>query len=76
MKSRDDRGPGLNEAGGCSVDWTWLKGERIASVENGLETLTITFESGRVFTVRAMLWQGKPFLAFDPFQPPPRQPPG
>lgn len=76
MESRDDRGQGLNEAGGCSVDWTWLKGERIASVENGLEILTITFESGRIFTVRALLWQGKPFLAFDPVRPPPLRPPG
>jgi hypothetical protein len=57
---------GLNQDGGCAVDWSWLAGERIVAVTNGLDTLTITFESGLVFTTRALLWQGKPFLSFDP----------
>jgi hypothetical protein len=61
---------GLNEDGGCAVDWRWLTGEQVASMTNGLDTLTFTFGSGRTFTVRALLWQGKPFLAFDPYQPP------
>jgi hypothetical protein len=63
-------GSGLNQDGGCAVDWSWLAGERIASVTNGLDTVTITFESGLVFTTRALLWQGKPFLSFDPHAPP------
>jgi hypothetical protein len=64
----DDGRPagGLNQNGGCAVDWSWLAGERIVSVTNGLDTLTLTFESGLVFTTRALLWQGKPFLSFDP----------
>jgi len=61
---------GLNEDVGCAVDWSWLAGERIASVISGLDFLTITFESGRVFKTKALLWQGKPFLAFDPYQAP------
>jgi hypothetical protein len=59
---------GLNDDGGCAVDWSWLAGERVASVKNGLDNLTITFESGLVFTARAMLWQGKAFLAFEPYR--------
>lgn len=73
-----DDGKGLNDQGGCAVDWGWLVNERIASVANGLDALTITFASGMVFEVRAALWQGKPFLAFNPFRqsaaPPPTSP--
>jgi len=61
---------GLNSDGGCAVDWSWLTGERIVSITNSLDTLTITFESGLVFTTRAMLWQGQPFLGFKPHAPP------
>lgn len=61
---------GLNEDGGCAIDWSWLGGERVASVKSGLDTLTVTFESGLVFTTRAMLWQGKAFLSFEPHKSP------
>jgi hypothetical protein len=61
---------GLNSDGGCAVDWSWLSGERIVAITNSLDTLTITFESGLVFTTRAMLWQGQPFLGFKPHAPP------
>jgi hypothetical protein len=61
---------GLNAAGGCAVDWSWLRGQRIASVTSALDSVTITFEGGLVFTTRALLWQGKPFLAFDPYAAP------
>jgi hypothetical protein len=57
---------GLNEEGGCAVDWSWLAGERVRSVTNGLDSIVVTFESGLVFTVRSLLWQGRPFLSFDP----------
>jgi hypothetical protein len=66
---------GLNDQGGCAVDWSWLGGERVVSVTNGLDTIALTFESGLTFTVRALLWQGKPFLAFDPHAAPARTPP-
>ena len=61
-ESRD----GLNDEGGCAVDWSWLTGERIRSVTNSLDGIVVTFESGLVFTVRALLWKGKPFISFDP----------
>ena len=65
MADEKQSGGGLN-----AVDWSWLSGERVASVSSGLDTMTITFESGLVFTVRALLWQGKPFLSFVPFERP------
>ena len=61
---------GLNDEGGCAVDWSWLTGQRIASVSSSLDVLTITFDSGLVFKTRALLWQAKPFLAFEPHQAP------
>lgn len=64
------KGQGLNDEGGCAVDWSWLHGEEVASVTNGIDSLIITFASGLVFTTRALLWQGKPFLSFDPHAPP------
>ena len=65
---------GLNDEGGCAVDWRWLAGERVRSVTSGLDSLVVTFESGLVFKVRALLWQGKPFLSFDPHAAPAREP--
>ena len=63
---------GLNEEGGCSVDWSWLAGEEIATIANGLDTLTIRFRSGETFEVKARLWKGQPFLSFTPHERPRR----
>ena len=65
----DEQG-GLNSDGGCAVDRSWLAGQRIRSVANGLDSLVVTFESGLTFKVQALLWQGKPFLSFDPHSAP------
>ena len=61
---------GLNEDGGCAVDWSWLAGERIAAVTNSLEAIEIRFESGLTWKVEARLWKGAPFLAFEPWKAP------
>jgi hypothetical protein len=72
-ESGKDRGgessaTGLNAEGGCDVDWSWLGGRTLAGITNSLDVLTLTFTDGSHFQVRALLWQGKPFLAFDPFR--------
>jgi hypothetical protein len=64
---------GLNDEGGCEVDWSWLLGERIASIRNRLDVIEIQFESGLVWKVEARLWKGAPFLAFDPWKAPTSQ---
>ena len=61
---------GLNSDGGCDVDWSWLAGRTLAGITNSLDVVTLTFTDGSQFQIRALLWQGKPFLAFDPFQAP------
>ncbi len=63
------QGSGLNERGGCAVDWAWLREKRIARVTNGLDDLVVEFADGTTFTVRALLWEGKPFLSFAPLRP-------
>lgn len=62
---------GLNDDGGCAVDWSWLAGEEIAEVRSSLDTITFTFKSGQTFAVTARLWKGAPFVAFEPYQRPP-----
>ncbi len=62
-------GGGLNERGGCAVDWSWLRDKRVARVSNGLDDLVVEFADGTTFTVRALLWEGKPFLSFAPLRP-------
>jgi hypothetical protein len=65
-----DRKDGLNEDGGCAVDWSWLVDQQIAAVRSSLESITFRFASGLELTVTARLWKGKPFVAFDPYERP------
>jgi hypothetical protein len=53
---------------GCAVDWSWLNGREIASAISDLDTLVITFRDGQTLKIRASMWKGKPFLAFDPWK--------
>lgn len=62
------QGSGLNERGGCAVDWSWLHGRQVARVTNGLDEVKIEFTDGETFTIRALLWQSKPFLSFEPLR--------
>jgi hypothetical protein len=67
-----ERSDGLNDDGGCAVDWSWLTGEEIAEMASSLDTLTIRFRSGETFEVKALLWKGSPFLSFKPHERPRR----
>lgn len=66
MSSKD----GLNDEGGCAVDWSWLAGEEIAEIRSSLDTITFRFTSGLTFAVTARLWKGAPFVAFEPWEKP------
>ena len=70
MADREVQQRGINDDGGCTVDWSWLQGQQIASVRNGLDTLIFTFAGGQTLEVRSLLWQGKPFLSFSPHRDP------
>jgi hypothetical protein len=60
--------PALAEAV-CAVDWGWIVGSSIrrASLEGG--QLRLELEPAGPLTVSAALWQGAPFLAFQPYRP-------
>ncbi len=60
--------PGSNQEG-CYVDWGWLRGREIESVESDLTHWRVRFTDGQTLTIQASLYQGKPFLAFDPYRP-------
>jgi hypothetical protein len=55
---------------GCTVDWSWLGGQEIESIISDLQHMRIRFKSGLTLSIQAANYQGKPFLAFDPWRPP------
>jgi len=59
-----------NDATGCGVDWSWLAGREIATVQSDLQSFVLTFRDGQTLVVRAALHQGAPFLSFTPWGPP------
>ena len=67
-----ERSDGLNDEGGCAVDWSWLVGAEIVGATSSLDTLTIRFRSGETLEVKALLWKERPFLSFKPHEPPRR----
>ena len=55
---------------GCTVDWSWLAGQEIESATSDLQHLRIRFKSGQTLTIQAATYQGRSFLAFDPWKSP------
>jgi hypothetical protein len=60
----------LAEDQGCTVDWSWLQGLQIESATSDLQHLRLTFTNGQTLTIQAATFQGKAFLAFDPWKAP------
>ena len=56
--------------GGCTVDWSWLTGREIESVTSDLQHWQVRFKDGQTLSIQAATYQGKAFLAFDPWKPP------
>ncbi len=55
---------------GCTVDWSWLNGLQIESVTSDLQHMCVRFTNGLTLSIQAAIYQGKPFLAFDPWKAP------
>lgn len=68
-----DQIPKLAEAV-CSVDWSWIYGSKLASInlQNGPRgaTLILKLEPIGPITVSVGAWEGKPFLSFMPYKKP------
>jgi hypothetical protein len=54
---------------GCTVDWSWLNGLEVESVTSDLQHWRVRFTNGQTLSIQAANYQGKPFLAFDPWKP-------
>jgi hypothetical protein len=59
-----------DDESGCTVDWSWLAGQEIESVTSDLQHWRVRFASGLTLSIQAATYQGKAFLAFDPWKPP------
>ena len=72
MTSHDDltEVDALAEDQGCTVDWSWLQGCEIESATSDLQRLRLRFTDGQTLTIQAATYQGKAFLAFDPWKAP------
>lgn len=60
--------PKLHEAV-CSVDWSWIENSTVVEVIPGSPAAKFRVEPAGVITVGSGVWQGKPFLSFQPFRP-------
>lgn len=54
----------------CAVDWEWIYGSKISSVKLSEGALRLELEPAGPLTVAVHVWQGKPFLSFQPFKAP------
>jgi hypothetical protein len=54
----------------CAVDWSWLSGSKVESVDSVRARLTLRLNPVGPLHVSVAMWQGAPFLAFQPFRPP------
>lgn len=67
--------PLADDESGCTVDWSWLRGLEIESATSDLQHLRLRFANGQTLTIQAATYQGKAFLAFDPWKAPTGQAP-
>jgi hypothetical protein len=54
----------------CTVDWSWIVGSTLRAASLAEGRLRLELEPAGPLTVSAALWQGAPFLAFQPFKAP------
>jgi hypothetical protein len=53
----------------CSVDWSWICGSTIESADVSADRLRFQLKPAGPLTVGVGIWQGSPFLSFQPFRP-------
>ena len=54
----------------CTVDWSWIVGSTLRAASLAEGRLRFDLEPAGPLTVSAALWQGAPFLAFQPYRAP------
>jgi hypothetical protein len=53
----------------CRVDWTWIYGSAIKKLATTSGAVRFDLSEAGPLTISAQVWQGKPFLAFQPYKP-------
>ena len=54
----------------CTVDWSWIVGSTVRAATLADGKLRLELEPAGPLAVSAALWQGAPFLAFQPYRAP------
>jgi len=54
----------------CSVDWQWIYGSTITSVQASSSVIRLQLSGVGPLTISVNLWQGSPFLSFQPYKAP------
>lgn len=52
----------------CKVEWAWIASSTIESIQCLPGSFKINFSPAGPLTISAQLWQGKAFLAFQPYK--------
>jgi len=60
--------PPLNEAV-CSVDWSWICGSTVKQISCSDKIVRLQLDPAGPLAVSVAVWQGSPFLSFQPFRP-------
>lgn len=53
----------------CRVDWTWIYGSALSRLATNAGAAKLELSDAGPLTISVQVWQGKPFLAFQPFRP-------
>jgi hypothetical protein len=53
----------------CKVDWQWISKSKIEAMAATPFSARLKLTPAGPLTISVQLWQGKPFLAFQPFRP-------
>lgn len=54
----------------CSVDWSWIYGSTVSSIKASSTIVQMQLSNVGPLSVSVNLWQGSPFLSFQPFKAP------
>jgi hypothetical protein len=54
----------------CSVDWSWIYSSAVKQISSTTALLRLELDPVGPLVVSAGMWQGKPFLSFQPFRAP------
>lgn len=53
----------------CAVDWSWIYQSKVDNVGMAPTAVRFTLNPAGPLTVAVAVWQGSPFLSFQPFGP-------